>query len=50
MRVTAEDTPEAVRLKGSLKVLDVLAAAVADESETFRGCDLMSQPRNVSLS
>jgi DNA helicase IV len=28
--VTAEDTPEATRLKGSLKVLDVLAAAVAD--------------------
>ncbi|UOZ05140.1 RNA polymerase recycling motor ATPase HelR [Amycolatopsis sp. WQ 127309] len=28
--VTAEDTPEAVRLKGSLKILDVLAAAVAD--------------------
>jgi DNA helicase IV len=30
LRVTAEDTPEAARLKGSLKVLDVLAAAVAD--------------------
>ncbi len=28
--VTAEDTPEAARLKGSLKILDVLAAAVAD--------------------
>jgi DNA helicase IV len=28
--VTAEDTPEALRLKGSLKILDVLAAAVAD--------------------
>ncbi|WP_328456236.1 RNA polymerase recycling motor ATPase HelR [Amycolatopsis sp. NBC_00438] len=28
--VTVEDTPEAVRLKGSLKILDVLAAAVAD--------------------
>jgi DNA helicase IV len=27
--VTAEDTPEAARLKGSLKMLDVLAAAVA---------------------
>ncbi|MDQ3990670.1 MAG: AAA family ATPase, partial [Actinomycetota bacterium] len=30
LRATAEDTPEAARLKGSLKVLDVLAAAVAD--------------------
>jgi DNA helicase IV len=29
LRVTAEDTPEAARLKGSLKILDVLAAAVA---------------------
>jgi DNA helicase IV len=30
LRVTAEDTPQAARLKGSLKILDVLAAAVAD--------------------
>ncbi|TDV47767.1 RNA polymerase recycling motor ATPase HelR [Actinophytocola oryzae] len=30
MRVTAEDTPEVARLKGSLRILDVLAAAVAD--------------------
>jgi DNA helicase IV len=30
LRVTAEDTPEAARLKGSLKILDVLAAAIAD--------------------
>ncbi|TQJ02021.1 RNA polymerase recycling motor ATPase HelR [Amycolatopsis cihanbeyliensis] len=30
LRVTAEDPPEAARLKGSLKMLDVLAAAVAD--------------------
>jgi DNA helicase IV len=28
--VTAEDAPDAARLKGSLKMLDVLAAAVAD--------------------
>ena len=28
--VTAEDTPEAAALKGSLQILDVLAAAVAD--------------------
>ncbi|MCA1820636.1 MAG: AAA family ATPase, partial [Pseudonocardia sp.] len=30
LRVTAEDTPQATRLKGSLKILDVLTAAVAD--------------------
>jgi len=30
LHVTAEDTPEAARLKGSCKILDVLAAAVAD--------------------
>ncbi|MBP2335819.1 RNA polymerase recycling motor ATPase HelR [Saccharothrix coeruleofusca] len=30
LRVTAEDTPEAARFKGSLEILDVLAAAVAD--------------------
>ncbi|MDT5162257.1 MAG: hypothetical protein QOC90_2567, partial [Mycobacterium sp.] len=30
LSVTAEDTPEAARLKGSLKILDVLAAAIAD--------------------
>jgi DNA helicase IV len=30
LRVTAEDTPKAARLKGSLKILDVLAAAIAD--------------------
>jgi DNA helicase IV len=30
LRTTAEDTPEAARLKGSRKILDVLAAAVAD--------------------
>ena len=29
LHVTAEDPPEAARLKGSLKILDVLAAAVA---------------------
>ncbi|MET0234497.1 MAG: helicase, partial [Kibdelosporangium sp.] len=29
LHVTADDTPEAARLKGSLKILDVLAAAVA---------------------
>jgi DNA helicase IV len=30
LRVTAEDTPQAARLKGSLKILGVLAAAIAD--------------------
>jgi DNA helicase IV len=30
LRVTAEEIPDAARLKGSLKILDVLAAAVAD--------------------
>jgi DNA helicase IV len=30
LRVTAEDTPEAARLKGSPAILDVLAAAIAD--------------------
>ncbi|MEU3012327.1 RNA polymerase recycling motor ATPase HelR [Nocardia asteroides] len=30
LRVTAEDTPDAVRHKGSLRILEVLAAAVAD--------------------
>jgi len=30
LRVTAEDTSKAARLKGSLKILDVLAAAIAD--------------------
>jgi DNA helicase IV len=30
MRVTAEDPPEAARLKGSREILDVLVAAVAD--------------------
>ncbi|MPY84096.1 MAG: DUF2075 domain-containing protein [Actinophytocola sp.] len=30
LRVTADDTPEAARRKGSLTILDVLAAAIAD--------------------
>ncbi|WP_303246985.1 RNA polymerase recycling motor ATPase HelR [Amycolatopsis sp. Hca4] len=33
LRVTAEDRPEVARLKGSLKILDVLAAAVADRQQ-----------------
>jgi DNA helicase IV len=34
LHIAAEDTPEAARLKGSLKILDVLAAAVADRQRT----------------
>jgi DNA helicase IV len=34
MHVAAEDTPEAARLKGSLKMLDVLAGAIADRQRT----------------
>ncbi|MBM7775427.1 DNA helicase IV [Actinokineospora baliensis] len=36
LRVTAEDAPEVARLKGSLKILDVLAAAVADRQRVPR--------------
>jgi len=47
LRVTAEDTPEdtpeAARLKGSLKVLDVLAAAIADRQR------LPKQPLPIDL-
>jgi DNA helicase IV len=43
MRVTAEDTPEAARIKGSLKMLDVLAAAVADRQR------LPQQPVPIGL-
>ncbi|WP_327117381.1 AAA family ATPase [Nocardia sp. NBC_01730] len=44
LRVTAEDTPEAARLKGSLKILDVLAAAVADRQR------LPEHPLPIELS
>jgi len=33
LNVTAEDAPEAALLKGSLKILDVLAAAIADRQQ-----------------
>ncbi|WIY04827.1 RNA polymerase recycling motor ATPase HelR [Amycolatopsis mongoliensis] len=33
LRVTAEDPPEVAKLKGSLKILDVLGAAVADRQK-----------------
>ncbi|OBK76766.1 RNA polymerase recycling motor ATPase HelR [Mycobacterium sp. 1274761.0] len=36
MHVTAEDTPEAARVKGSLAMLDVLAAAIADRQRVPR--------------
>ncbi|MGV0741823.1 RNA polymerase recycling motor ATPase HelR [Mycolicibacterium sp. XJ870] len=44
LHVTAEDAPEAARLKGSLKILDVLAAAVADRQE------LPQDPIPITLS
>ena len=43
LRVTAEDGPEAARLKGSLAVLDVLEAAVADRQR------LPEQPLPIEL-
>lgn len=43
LHVTAEDTPQAARLKGSLKILDVLAAAIADRQR------LPEQPVPVEL-
>ncbi|WP_174187380.1 RNA polymerase recycling motor ATPase HelR [Nocardia barduliensis] len=36
LRVTAEDAPDAARIKGSLQILDVLAAAVADRQRLPR--------------
>lgn len=42
-KVTAEDEPEAVRLKGSLKMLDVLASAIADRQR------LPEQPLPIEL-
>ncbi|AQA23345.1 phoH-like family protein [Rhodococcus sp. MTM3W5.2] len=44
LRVTAEDTPEAARLKGSLKILDVIAAAIADRQR------LPEDPLPIELS
>ena len=44
LHVTAEDTPEAARIKGSLKILDVLAAAVADRQR------LPEQPLPIELA
>ncbi|OXR46739.1 Helicase IV [Nocardia cerradoensis] len=44
LHVTAEDTPDAVRVKGSLRMLDVLAGAVAD-----RQC-LPVEPLTIELA
>ncbi|CRK58531.1 ATP-dependent DNA helicase rep [Alloactinosynnema sp. L-07] len=44
LSVTAEDTPEIARLKGSLKILDVLAAAVADRQR------LPERPVSIELA
>jgi DNA helicase IV len=44
LRITTEDTAEAARLKGSLKILDVLAAAVADRQR------LPQDPLSIKLS
>ncbi|WP_264990950.1 AAA family ATPase, partial [Mycobacterium kiyosense] len=44
LRVTTEDTPAAARLKGSLQILDVLAAAIADHQR------LPPEPIPIELS
>lgn len=44
LHVTAEDTPEAMRRKGSLQILDVLAAAIADRQR------LPEQPVRIELT
>src|SRR5258705_11042517 len=44
LHVIAEDTPDAARLKGSLKLLDVLAAAVADRQR------LPEDPLTIALT
>lgn len=44
LRVTAEDTPDVARFKGSLKILEVLAAAIADCQR------LPEQPIPIELS
>jgi DNA helicase IV len=44
LHVSADDTPDAARLKGSLQILDVLAAAIADRQR------LPEQPIPVELA
>ncbi|MFT7839504.1 RNA polymerase recycling motor ATPase HelR [Saccharothrix sp. BKS2] len=48
LRVTAEDEPGVARLKGSLKILDVLAAAVADR-QRLPASPLPVELRDVEL-
>jgi DNA helicase IV len=48
LHVTTEDTPEAARRKGSLKMLDVLKAAIADR-QRLPGDPLPVQLGNVTL-
>lgn len=43
LHVTADDTPRAVKIKGSLRILDVLAAAIADRQR------LPEQPVPIEL-
>ncbi|MFE3255266.1 RNA polymerase recycling motor ATPase HelR [Nocardia sp. NPDC059091] len=44
LSITAEDGPEAVRLKGSLRILDVLKAAIADRQR------VPQEPVSIELS
>lgn len=44
LHVTAQDSPEAARLKGELKILDVLAAAIADRQR------LPAEPLPIKLA
>lgn len=44
MQITAEDTPECAAFKGSLKILDVLAAAIADRQR------LPERPLEIELA
>ncbi|MCA2210921.1 RNA polymerase recycling motor ATPase HelR [Nocardia rosealba] len=44
LHATAEDAPEAARVKGSLRILDVLGAAIADRQR------LPAMPRDIELA
>ena len=48
LHVTAEDAPEAARLKGSRRILDVLAAAIADR-QRLPGEPVAIQLRDVTV-
>ena len=43
LHVTAEDTPDVARIKGSRAMLDVLAAAIADRQRAARAADWRSR-------